>query len=461
MRTVLIFLLALSTLKTIAQNKINSYQYWFDGQYSSAVSQGITPTETYSLTTQINTSSLLNGLHLFNIKFKDDSSRLSQTLSAFFYKTDPASGTVTISAYQYWFDDNFANSVTQTGSGTASFIFSNDINTNGLLNGLHVLHVRFKDNANLWSETLSQFFYKAPLAGSPGTITAYQYWFDQNFAGAAEQSVTPGGVYTLSAPLDAGLLLAGLHVFTVRFLDNHNTWSSTSSQFFYKPAATGTNNITRYQYWYDQDFAGAVQQVITPSTTYHLTAPLNATALLNGLHTVSVRFSDVLGKWSSTTTQFFYKEQPDTVTENKITAYRYWFDEGDSILNLVDLAPFMNPFSLNQNIAADGMDSGQHVIHFQFRDIKGQWSMVSSDTATVIAKAMYTFSGNGNWSDANNWVNKIKPPAIVTGTYNIFIDPLPGGQCILDVSQEIKTGAIITIRSGKSLVIPGYLNIRQ
>ncbi len=461
MRIILIFLLAIVGLQINAQNKINSYQYWFDGQYNNAVSQSITPTANYTLATQVNTNVLLNGLHVFNVRFKDDSSRFSSTLSSFFYKVSPFSNNAIINTYQYWFDDNFVNANTTAVAGSNSFNLTNNIGTNNLLSGLHVFHVRFKDNNNKWSSTLSQFFYKTPNAGSSFNITAYQYWFDDNFAGAVQQNTSPGSVYTLSSPLNTASLLSGLHVFHVRFKDNDNKWSSTLSQFFYKATSGTNNNLTKFQYWFDQNFTGAIQQNITPSAIYNLSDQISAASLLEGLHAISLRFMDNSGKWSSTLTQFFYKEMPAAVADNKIAAYRYWFDDRDSIMNLVTLAPFMNPLILNQPIAADGIDSGEHVIHFQFKDLNGKWSMVTSDTATIIAKATYTFNGNGNWSNAINWVNKIKPPLIVTGTYKIFIDPIPGGQCILDVCQQITTGATFTVRSGKTFVIPGNLNIDQ
>jgi hypothetical protein len=535
MRIIFVIFLGLVILKINAQNKINSYQYWFDNQYSSAVKTSITPVQNFTLNTQINTPTLLNGLHLFHIKFFDDSARASITNSSFFYKPTPASGitnitgyqywfdgdyanaltqpiiaatnytlandlatagllngihvlqvrfkdnnnrwsetmstffykasltgsTNNITAFQYWFDNDFANVVTQTITPANSFTLANDLGTAGLLNGIHVLQVRFKDNGNKWSETNSQFFYKAASSTGTNNIVAFQYWFDENFTNAVQQQIIPAANYTLSAPIDAVQLIGGLHILQVRFLDKNNQWSSTNAQFFYKSQAGENNSITRFQYWFDQDFAGAIQQNIAPSVTYNLVEQLNANSLLNGLHAVSVRFSGASGKWSSPNTQFFYKEKTGAVSQNKITGYRYWFDEGDGSLNLVDIAPFMNTLILNQPIAADGMDSGQHAIHFQFRDANGKWSMVTSDSATVTAKTIYTFNGNGNWSNKANWVNKVKPPINLAGAYNIFIDPAPGGKCVLDVNQQLTTGAIITVRTGKSLVIPGNLNITQ
>src|ERR1019366_8846762 len=90
-RNYLFVILSLFAFSGIAQNKIKGYQYWFDSQYSNAVTQSITPAQSYTLSTQINTSSLLKGLHRFTIKFIDDSIRESSAISSFFYKPDPAS----------------------------------------------------------------------------------------------------------------------------------------------------------------------------------------------------------------------------------------------------------------------------------------------------------------------------------------------------------------------------------
>lgn len=458
-RTLFIAIFCAGILLCNAQNKIRSYQYWFDADYSHAINQDITATQNFSLSTQIITPALLPGLHQLHIKFIDDSARASSTESVFFYKTSPALSEGNISAYQYWFDNNFGSAIMLPAAGTAVFTQAGDINAVDLHEGLHVFQLRFKDNHGVWSQPVSQFFYKAGAAAGTATIIAYQYWFDNNFAGAVQQNTGGAATYNLSAPVSALQLLDGLHMLHVRFLDNHQQWSSTTSQFFFKPAAGSNINITRFQYWLDQDFAGAVIQSISPATTCNVALQINAAALHDGLHAISVRFSDDQQQWSSTNTCFFYKEKTDTISVNKITAYRYWFDEGDSILNLVDMAPFINSFTLNKQIAAAGMDSGQHMIHFQFKDIKGNWSMVISDSILVTVKTIYTFNGNGNWSNAANWANKIKPPLNLSGTYNIFIDPVAGGQCILDVSQYLTNGAVITVRSGKSFVIPGNLNI--
>ncbi len=72
----------------------------------------------------------------------------------------------------------------------------------------------------------------------------------------------------------------------------------------------------------------------------------------------------------------------------------------------------------------------------------------------------YRFIGSGNWSDANNWENLTVPPAVLPQADLIIIDNIPGGQCVLDITQRISSTANVNVKSGKNLVIPGELKIQ-
>jgi PKD domain len=72
----------------------------------------------------------------------------------------------------------------------------------------------------------------------------------------------------------------------------------------------------------------------------------------------------------------------------------------------------------------------------------------------------YTFIGNGNWSSPSNWAGNAVPPLNLPATNSIVINPVAGGQCVLDVSQQVAAGASFTVSAGKRLVIPGNFRIQ-
>jgi hypothetical protein len=72
----------------------------------------------------------------------------------------------------------------------------------------------------------------------------------------------------------------------------------------------------------------------------------------------------------------------------------------------------------------------------------------------------YIFTGNGNWNVAGNWMYNVIPPATLPSGDNITIYNTAGGQCVLNVTQQVSAGAKVTIKTGKNLVIPGLLMIQ-
>lgn len=451
---------------TLSQNTIRGYEYWFDNNEAANTRITITPVTTLVLDTSLGITNLTDGMHSLHIRFKDDSTKYSPAVSQFFYKyTAPVLNNYPINAYQYWFDRNEATSVMQTVSNANVFLLNDSLNIDALSGGIHTFSIRFRDSQGKWSSNTSQFFYKydTPVSSSR-LLSSYKYWFDGNDMPGYFYSVTPAQQYIFFDSLDINALSEGLHTFSVRFGDDAGGWSSTISRFFYKysaPATSGTHQITGYQYWFDRDISGSPEISITPTPSLWWFDSLNLSSLSDGLHTFSVRFKDNTGHWSSSTSQFFYISKNENAASNQVTAYRYWFDDMDTTLNLVDLVPFINPYVMDTHIPLEGVDSGRHVVHFQFKDVKGLWSMVTTDSLSTNTKAIYTFTGNGNWSNPDNWTNKIRPPQNLSGSYTIFIDPISGGHCILDISQHITSGAILTIRSGKTFIIPGNLNILQ
>jgi len=74
------------------------------------------------------------------------------------------------------------------------------------------------------------------------------------------------------------------------------------------------------------------------------------------------------------------------------------------------------------------------------------------------APVVYTFNGNGNWSNAANWLGGIVPPAVLRDIDTIIIDPVAIGECFLDVSQSVINGANISVVAGKKFRLPASIS---
>ncbi|MFT3682335.1 MAG: PQQ-dependent sugar dehydrogenase [Ferruginibacter sp.] len=71
----------------------------------------------------------------------------------------------------------------------------------------------------------------------------------------------------------------------------------------------------------------------------------------------------------------------------------------------------------------------------------------------------YRFTGNGDWATAGNWKNDQIPPAILPARSEIVIDPVEGGECVLNGTQTILPGGIIEVKDNKQFRIVGNLDI--
>lgn len=90
---------------------------------------------------------------------------------------------------------------------------------------------------------------------------------------------------------------------------------------------------------------------------------------------------------------------------------------------------------------------------------------VSKDTIQItvnpVAVTTYTFNGSGNWDVAANWENNLIPPAILSGNAMIIIAPMAGGECVLNVSQQLTNGSILKVMENKKFRVKGKCEISR
>lgn len=152
-------------------------------------------------------------------------------------------------------------------------------------------------------------------------------------------------------------------------IDNIDRDYNMVAYFILKNIPSGT--LINEQYWIDNDFSNAIinpLNVIGPDY-YDKDDNLMLSIVKPGLHTITYRFQDSLGKWSSAITNFFYKT-------TKITNAEYWFDNDYTNKKTISgingyIYTFQNPFINN-------LDEKLHALNFRAQDGAGKWSSTIS-----------------------------------------------------------------------------------
>ncbi len=98
-------------------------------------------------------------------------------------------------------------------------------------------------------------------------------------------------------------------------------------------------------------------------------------------------------------------------------------------------------------------------------DVKTTSKTASAQTTTphknLNIPVIYTFIGNGAWSNVNNWDSNGIPPVDITPGSEIHINSqIAGSKCILDVPYDVPntTNTIkLTVYTGSKLVVPDLI----
>lgn len=222
-------------VEVFQESTISLYEYWFNNTYSTAISGTASEAALLDFSQQIDVNSLVDGLHTFNIRFRDTRNRWSGTFSQFIYKM-PVSlfSNNAVSTYQYWFNRDEDNAVSGVTANSKVINFTEVLDVNELADGLHTFHIRFGDNRNHWSSTVSHFFYKIPmLQTGENLVKAYQYWFNDDDANIFHVSLSaPVNPLNFLSEIELPYLALGENYMHIRFQDTQDRWSGVVSELF-------------------------------------------------------------------------------------------------------------------------------------------------------------------------------------------------------------------------------------
>jgi hypothetical protein len=267
--------LYLCVLPGHSQNQITRYEYWFDNVFATKKQNTLTPGTLSDVTASIPTSGLPAGIHTIQTRFQDSNGKWTVPASSFFVKMPVSNGiATTVTACEYWFDNDYTSKKSQSISSGSQVSVIADISAKNLPAGIHTLQVRFKDSNGKWTVPTSSFFVKMPVSnGIATTVTACEYWFDNDYSGKKSQSISLGSQVSVIADISAKNLPAGIHTFQVRFQDNNGKWTVPTAHIFLnpEPVQQAPANITRYRYWFNNDFANRTDITVDPVNPLQLT----------------------------------------------------------------------------------------------------------------------------------------------------------------------------------------------
>ncbi len=368
----------------LAQTNISNVEYWYDGDYGTAVQQTVTPGLSVSYTDLLDVSSLEPGLHTFTVRFQDTRGIWGSVLTQFFtYYPESSSGIHEVTDAEYWYDGDYTSAVEIPLTSGLSVDLTTLLDVSSLEPGLHTFTARFKDTQGIWSSVLTQFFTYYPESSSGiHEVTDAEYWFDGNYASVVEVPITPGMSADLNELLDVSALITGLHTVTFRFKDDREIWSSPMIRFFKKEGTSGLKQLVAAEYWFNDDYASKHDSSFVATSSLDLAGMLDITNLRGGFNFVSLRVQDEAGKWGPVASWYFTKEDSESLPQlHQITALEYWYD-GDYSSVQNDPVSATAQLTLDIDLDVSALDDGLHVVSTRYCDEAGNWSPVYSSFFT-------------------------------------------------------------------------------
>jgi len=300
-----------------------------------------------------------------------------------------------IAGYEYWFNTDFANKTTTSVAQTGQLLINQLVPTTGLTNGINTFNFRSYDNSGMYSSVLSHFFYKTSASqnNTNHQVVAYEYWIDNDYANAILVNTAVQQHVNINELIAMNLLNNGVHLFNIRFKDNTNLWSSVVSNFFYKtPLQIVTQNkITEYRYWFDNDFANAVNVPLIPNQQINLIDNLDLTQIPIGNHEIHFQFKDTHGLWSIVATNTIEKTITVNIIDNTLSSNILVYPNPTSGVVFVDFKETLDDIevsihTINGKLVQQLVYKNKQTLEFNFNEPPGIYIMtfLSENKRTTI-----------------------------------------------------------------------------
>ncbi|MDR2037414.1 MAG: hypothetical protein LBQ60_05775 [Bacteroidales bacterium] len=425
-----------TVVKIVRDVKITALEYFIDSDpgFGEATSISISPSTTIDKTFPVDIDAEDPGLHNLYIRARDENNKWSITQDITFIKLEEIKDAKIVKA-EYYIDD-----LKEFGAGTDIPVTEGkyiqevvSVNTSTLLDGIHTVFVRVKDDQGIWSITQYQQFVKQSKH-VPSATTALE-WFIDNDPGFGRGEPVPVTSGTMNFPVNLAAFSPGLHTLYIRAKNSQEDWSITHDITFIKLDEDIFANIIAYE-WFINDDPGFGQATsyteITPAQRISRTVTVDISSLAEGIHTMFVRVLDDNNTWSITQSQSFMKVKG--IEPGKITGLEWFIDTDPGMGNATPVEIQSGQTEKLFIIDLTSLTNGMHTLYVRARDVDGKWSItqditfISLDERTpdnVIAYE-YFIDKDPGFGKASGYTS-VTPAQKVTRTFTVNTSGLDDG----------------------------------
>lgn len=267
-----------------------------------------------------------------------------------------------ISQYEYWTDDDYAN---RTVSSTTGDEISFTISTETLEAGVHFLNFRACRDDGVWGNFYRYLYYIPTLKAAASGDVKVEYWLDDELAGMKSETANGG---SLSLTIDVSALPAGVHYFNCAPVATTGERGIPERYLFYVPQTfdlAETSPIKGFEYWLDDNYAS---KEVNQGGSLNPAITIGIGELSSGVHYFNCRAFNERGEYGNPVHEMFYIPSTQTFSDAKLASYEYWFDD--------DYAHSVKGTSANADqaftIDVSQLSSGVHYFNYWPIDDKGR-----------------------------------------------------------------------------------------
>ncbi len=282
------------------------------------------------------------------------------------------------------------------------------------------------------------FIFFATNIFAQSNLSGYEYWFNDEYTNKQSVQFAPTTNHQLDGDIDVGHLPEGLNRFALRYKDENGLFSSTYTKLFLKHTL---ENLTEYEYWFNNDIQNKQIIALPPANQHQLTADIDVSHLPGGINIIHVRYKGNNGLYSSAQSKAFLH-----IPENKqLVGYEYWFNNNFDHRIGHALSP-ATQHQVIETINVSDLNDGLNTFSFRVKDNRGFFSSPITKYFYKDEDLMNESSKLTSWeywfnNDYDNRVETVFTPAGNQAvSTSIDATAMPEGVNVLNIRFKDETG---------------------